>query len=87
MNQAWRARRSSHLVVPNVVGLRPVRPRNALTRELNCCSSASMVVTVKIRLQGRQSVENVLSSYSVYRYLTERVACLVAPPAPRQTPS
>ena len=27
-----------------------------LTRELNCCSSISMPVTVKTRLQGRQPI-------------------------------
>ena len=39
----WRIRLGSpSAFMPNVVGLRPVRPRNTLTRELNCCSSVSM---------------------------------------------
>ena len=50
---------SPNAFMPDVVGLRPVRPRNALTRELNCRSSVSMPVTVKTRLRGRQLAANV----------------------------
>ena len=62
----WRIRFGSPTAfMPNVVGLRPVRRRNALTREVNCCSSVSMPVTAKTRLQGHQPVGNVLETCRV----------------------
>ena len=84
----WRNRFGSpNAFMPKVVGLRPVRPRNALTRDLNSCSSVSMPITVKSHSQARQLIGNVLNACSGQRYPVWCVGCRVAPPVTWQTPS
>ena len=83
----WRIRFGSPTTrLPNLVGLMPVRGRNALTRSANNCSSVSMTRTVKTDWGGRQSVGCVLTSCTVWSYPITSTTIWTAPPARRLTP-
>ena len=77
---------SPSALMPNAVGLKPVRPRNALTRVLNCCSSVFMPVTVKHRFRARQLLGNLLSACIVCRCPGTYASRRRSPPVARKTP-
>ena len=78
----WRTRFGSpSALIPNVVGLRPVRRRNALSREANCCSSVRMARTLKTCSQARQHVGNGLHPGNVRGCSGRRGSCWGALPA------
>ena len=91
----WRIRFGSpSAFMPNVVGLRPVLPRNAFSRVLNCSSrvcmravpTVSWPVTLKGPLPGSQLLGNLLSVRGARSYPTLSGRLWRPPPVQWRTP-